>query len=298
MTLEFQFTRLLRGATCFIRHLPERDVSIHAPLARRDHLCRRMYYDRMGFNSRASCEARRCTHMLIRDDEGFNSRASCEARRARGRREAASRRFNSRASCEARQDVGRRCSWDKRFNSRASCEARQHVDALLLELVVSIHAPLARRDRDARAWRGQQAVSIHAPLARRDELVPFRRKDLDVSIHAPLARRDLQKPAAFAHGQEFQFTRLLRGATATIYSIIALQLLYRQPKHDVLYHIHHTFTLVFLKYDCQRPILSREPHRVFMYTICSRTHFMCYAIKTSIIGSTVVFVPKCNTFPL
>ena len=123
------------------------------------------------------------------------------------------------------------------------------------------------------------------------------RKSAIVSIHAPLARRDRRRarPAAL---EQFQFTRLLRGATATIYSIIALQLLYRQPKHDVLYHIHHTFTLVFLKYDCQRPILSREPHRVFMYTICSRTHFMCYAIKTSIIGSTVVFVPKCNTFPL
>ena len=63
---------------------------------------------------------------------------------------------------------------------------------------VSIHAPLARRDRDAVALiRLRLVVSIHAPLARRDRAGLPVRVDAEVSIHAPLARRDLSMDVGF-----------------------------------------------------------------------------------------------------
>ena len=58
--LKFQFTRLLRGATRSSAYMQLRaEVSIHAPLARRDNMSCIGLRILFGFNSRASCEARR-----------------------------------------------------------------------------------------------------------------------------------------------------------------------------------------------------------------------------------------------
>ena len=63
-----------------------------------------------------------------------------------------------------------------------------------LELEISTHAPLARRDNSS-ACKGtfQFSISTHAPLARRDA-VPFngQLRQFFISTHAPLARRDTQ----------------------------------------------------------------------------------------------------------
>ena len=55
---------------------------------------------------------------------------------------------------------------------------------------ISIHAPLAGRDRRDERCRLYALISIHAPLAGRDAdvyLFEFLKK---ISIHAPLAGRD------------------------------------------------------------------------------------------------------------
>ena len=192
---QFQFTRLLRGATGGLGgRIGLVAVSIHAPLARRD----------IGAVASGSSSAVSIHAPLARRDSGrvrflrrrlrFNSRASCEARRSPGARSLPGTCFNSRASCEARLSrTCRRCRVASRcFNSRASCEARHVADARqVCHARVSIHAPLARRDRNAqvigqvlqfqftRLLRGATGsggesggggVSIHAPLARRDHI--------------------------------------------------------------------------------------------------------------------------------
>ena len=107
-------------------------------------------------------------------------------------------------------------SWRKYFNPRAPCGARQRQhDALLRQPLISIHAPLAGRDRSSSPRRARRinfnprapcgarrgagsaagqrrAISIHAPRAGRD-IARVRVIDarLIISIHAPRAGRDL-----------------------------------------------------------------------------------------------------------
>ena len=84
--------------------------------------------------------------------------------------------------------------WDRDFNPRAPCGARQiFLSAQTILSCISIHAPLAGRDRRACA-----------------ETMPC-----FISIHAPLAGRDLIRPHHMATASAFQSTRPLRGATRT-----------------------------------------------------------------------------------
>ena len=55
---------------------------------------------------------------------------------------------------------------------------------------ISIHAPLARRDRGQNDMTCSCSISIHAPLARRDDVMADSVVKPIISIHAPLARRD------------------------------------------------------------------------------------------------------------
>ena len=99
--------------------------------------------------------------------------------------------FNSRASCEARRGSSTPFATGSSFNSRASCEARR------MGLSPSI-APCSFNSRASCEAR------------QNGEPVYWSRK---VSIHAPLARRDLGASKRAPAKPEFQFTRLLRGAT-------------------------------------------------------------------------------------
>ena len=76
-------------------------------------------------------------------------------------------------------------------STRPSRGATAALRALHAKTPISIHAPLAGRDRleNKRQTIGLM-ISIHAPLAGRD--IPFaeRYPELKISIHAPLAGRD------------------------------------------------------------------------------------------------------------
>ena len=100
-------------------------ISIHAPLAGRDHQGRAGVRQNPHFNPRAPCGARRTlTSSLLRRSH-FNPRAPCGARRRTRSRRGSTAHFNPRAPCGARHvahGVGRRGHG------------------------ISIHAPLAGRD--------------------------------------------------------------------------------------------------------------------------------------------------------
>ena len=164
----FQFTRLLRGATTGCGGVQsQRTVSIHAPLARRD-------------MAPALCEGVR----------GFNSRASCEARPAHRERQRVA--VVSIHAPLARRDLraGDAASLTALFQFTRLLRGATFADCLRALGAVSIHAPLARRDTGCGGVQSQRTVSIHAPLARRDAV-----------------------PRRYFTPSMFQFTRLLRGAT-------------------------------------------------------------------------------------
>ena len=55
---------------------------------------------------------------------------------------------------------------------------------------ISIHAPLAGRDRKKQLQKQMTKISIHAPLAGRDRKKQLQKQMTKISIHAPLAGRD------------------------------------------------------------------------------------------------------------
>ena len=87
--------------------------------------------------------------------------------------------------------------------------------------------PLAGRDRrHAHRDRGRSRISIHAPLAGRDKPCGKWYDGYGISIHAPREGRDQTFFDALNQGQQFQSTRPARGATvsdATVYHVRLFQ---------------------------------------------------------------------------
>ena len=82
-------------------------------------------------------------------------------------------------------------------------------------LAISIHPPLAGRDRPAVLIHDTAVISIHPPLAGRDRGARRRDRHVYISIHPPLAGRDYKGGHALRPLVEFQSTRPLRGGTNT-----------------------------------------------------------------------------------
>ena len=106
--------------------------------------------------------------------------------------------------------------------------------------VISTHAPLARRDLPGDTFQIDTSISTHAPLARRDGHRSAYARAAYISTHAPLARRDNREFGIIVGQIPFLLTRLSRGATATISSMIAV------PHHisleaDFFSHSYHIF---------------------------------------------------------
>ena len=168
------------------------------------------------FNPRTPCGVRLCKTSGHRRSAYFNPRTPCGVRPAAARgRPAAPAYFNPRAPCGARHQPPLTASFTASFQStrplRGATPAKQcrlfsgrfqstrplrgatiyklHVGIVR---VISIHAPLAGRDRSDRrvyhAVRGR--ISIHAPLAGRDYSPKLSETPPPISIHAPLAGRD------------------------------------------------------------------------------------------------------------
>ena len=188
----FQSTRPMRGATRAPSN--QRDswhVSIHAPHAGRDAWISVWCSLQRGFNPRAPCgarQSRRCSHIQT---ACFNPRAPCGARLVARIRATLNVSFNPRAPCGARPRPWDDAGGKRRFNPRAPCGARQRycsdcakeawfqstrpmrgatVEYARVPVItrVSIHAPHAGRDLNARKEDKSNVVSIHAPHAGRD----------------------------------------------------------------------------------------------------------------------------------
>ena len=79
---------------------------------------------------------------------------------------------------------------------------------------ISIHSPLAGRDRKIPGTDRYLGISIHSPLAGRDaDGVDVLPDAVRISIHSPLAGRDGGGTVRGPHGGGFQSTRPSRGET-------------------------------------------------------------------------------------
>ena len=196
----FQPTRPLRGAT-----------------SRASSLVKSSLY----FNPRAPCGARRKASRTRRSISDFNPRAPCGARPDLGKVFFSLLDFNPRAPCGARQEYrrihqglgllfqptrplrgatlgsGQTDADHFHFNPRAPCGARLVIARLsLVPLLISTHAPLAGRDRDAglhriRAARFQPTRPLRGATM---PLKPFRKVNPDFNPRAPCGARRFNSP--------------------------------------------------------------------------------------------------------
>ena len=147
--------------------------------------------------------------------------------------------FYSRASCEARQgaDLLEADLWD--FYSRASCEARLRLKTNHSSIMISTHAPHARRGRGANlrganlqdfysraSCEARHRNSCRSPMfpsflltrlmrgAAASRFIPD--TGLEISTHAPHARRGLDSLPSCPGLERFLLTRLMRGAAIAI----------------------------------------------------------------------------------
>ena len=170
-------------------------ISIHAPLAGRDHYRRDNRYLRRDFNPRAPCGARHNWYGKIGvAEQDFNPRAPCGARPVGSLGGMGYAYFNPRAPCGARP-----------YSSMIHCTSVrfQSTRPLRGATVNFTHKPSA------------VTISIHAPLAGRDleQFGKVRVVMVTISIHAPLAGRDATRDGVTITARSFQSTRPLRGAT-------------------------------------------------------------------------------------
>ena len=210
----------MRGATLTCDGIPLSElISIHAPLAGRDHLRGALCMAQEHFNPRAPCGARPASLRARRASTAFQS--------TRPLRGATIQRTQAiaQAVISIHAPLAGRDLFDllivltpNNFNPRAPCGARLRQMELFEEMEISIHAPLAGRDCSGsqpgctcsnfnprapcgarpHSWRRAQ------PLCRFQSTRPLRgatcppgrgRSPGAISIHAPLAGRDPPLPA-------------------------------------------------------------------------------------------------------
>ena len=99
------------------------------------------------------------------------------------------------------------------FNTCSSCEEQQSGGNRTVQMLVSIHAPLARSNSSAIAVAVGVPVSIHAPLARSNRAVEKQKLALQFQ-YMLLLRGATRKRRKTMSITTFQYMLLLRGATA------------------------------------------------------------------------------------
>ena len=153
----------------------------------------------------------------------FYSRASCEARPYLMGWDSDNSHFYSRASCEARRGIGSQNLFKTNFYSRASCEARQEMRICPRFLYLFLLTRLLRGATSASFIHDIiKKISTHAPLARRDQHAQIRRAFCFYFYSRASCEARLSPYTDSFTFALFLLTRLLRGATATISSMIAV----------------------------------------------------------------------------
>ena len=197
----FQPTCPLRGATKLNDTVTQPwEISIHAPLAGRDHPRSLHSPRRSDFNPRAPCGARPVSLPARRRHANFNPRAPCGARRScRILWMPVFSYFNPRAPCGARHLIEPIIGTRLDFNPRAPCGARPHTHGQegYQSGAISIHAPLAGRDEEYLDFLiTQQDFNPRAPCGARPATLRRRRRSTDFNPRAPCGARP------HTHGQE------------------------------------------------------------------------------------------------
>ena len=108
--------------------------------------------------------------------------------------------------------------FDDLFQSTRPLRGATRMDEVyFVGVLISIHAPLAGRDRCGRRHTDRRGdFNPRAPCGARLVLVPVGGDVRLISIHAPLAGRDNAVSNGICHLTEFQSTRPLRGATQSV----------------------------------------------------------------------------------
>ena len=121
----------------------------------------------------------------------FNPRTPCGVRRRGQGLHRGHGHFNPRTPCGVRREIVESAPCCGLFQSTHPLRGATVVtEAYNANVGISIHAPLAGCDPDARISRRGRDISIHAPLAGCDNKEAEQRETLWISIHAPLAGCD------------------------------------------------------------------------------------------------------------
>ena len=209
----------MRGATetyCHRKHVPK--VSIHAPRAGRDLRAEGQTDGRRGFNPRAPCGARRHPLRELPRHRRFNPRAPCGARLSSELILTTQNGFNPRAPCGARHNSLQMCCIHAVFQSTRPVRGATFQGTQgRANVIVSIHAPRAGRDRDhADLQRSAARFNPRAPCGARRLMLRMVRRGQRFQSTRPVRGATLMSAhlPAFA---AFQSTRPVRGATSTMY---------------------------------------------------------------------------------
>ena len=167
----FQSTRPLRGATAKLQPAYQTlDISIHAPLAGRDAAIRERCAP-CGISIHAPLAGRDVASIIFLTPLSISIHAPLAGRdMENGLGDINITHFNPRAPCGARRAyLGREITFFRFQSTRPLRGATREAARRLLDLQISIHAPLAGRDAiRAGSPSASSTISIHAPLAGRD----------------------------------------------------------------------------------------------------------------------------------
>ena len=169
-------------------------ISIHSPLAGRDHGHATVCADRNNFNPLAPRGARRLLARMICTSREFQS---------------------TRPSRGETGTMDSPVAYAADFNPLAPRGARL-VDDPLNTMTAKFQStrPSRGETRTRADWTMANSISIHSPLAGRDLLNQQVQTARGISIHSPLAGRDATKARWRRGGTAFQSTRPSRGETS------------------------------------------------------------------------------------
>ena len=191
----FQSTHPLRGATCLAKLKDKTDeISIHAPLAGCDLIARPAHHVRL-ISIHAPLAGRDPVELIAGLHDGnFNPRAPCGAR-----------------PCRRHAQVGATLHFRYRMAHTPKFQSTRPLRGATGQGArgrkgggISIHAPLAGRDRCCRASSSHRFYfNPRAPCGARPRSYNAGAHFPAISIHAPLAGRDQQRPGLRGRARDF-----------------------------------------------------------------------------------------------
>ena len=196
---------------------PDRQISIHSPLAGRDVVYALLVIMANWISIHSPLAGRDDSQMGVKARiPHFNPLAPRGARRQRGGLRQRQRDFNPLAPRGARPWGGCDFQVKDAFQSTRPSRGETITDVILIALfIISIHSPLAGRDsRTIKTKEKRKRFQSTRPSRGETFFDGCHDHRHRISIHSPLAGRDFAQNKATAESLKFQSTRPSRGETA------------------------------------------------------------------------------------